>query len=277
MGQMHGFADQLLAEGSPSGAPSGVSAFGSVGSLAAGITGHLNLAPFELVAGLGYASESYSDTEMKGAFTAAAKLRYTHMFGERLGGFSEVGGFYSPDSNYRFSRNYANGSGTATGNGSASGRQAYGFARLGMLINVTANDQLTQSIEIGRQILHTGSYSEALSPTNPFEASVSGSSSTMNVFKLREKWVHAFTQTIDAAIWGAWAHGFSYRDGSQLNIGGVGTLSPQVSGRLNWLEYGARVGYRVNQKAKVSAFVNGVTGGDIGARTHVGVNLEMFF
>ncbi|VVE28686.1 HAF family extracellular repeat-containing protein [Pandoraea communis] len=277
MGQMHGFADQMLGEGAPSGAPSGVSAFGSVGSLAAGITGHLNLAPFELVAGLGYASESYSDTEMKGAFTAAAKLRYAYMLDDRIGWFGEAGGFYSPDSNYRFSRNYANGSGTATGSGSASGRQAYGFARLGMLINVTANDQLTQSLEIGRQVLHTGSYSEVLSPANPFEASMPASSSTMNVLKLREKWVHAFTSTIDAAIWGAWAHGFSYRDGSQLNVGGVGALSPQVSNRLNWVEYGARVGYRVNRKAKVSAFVNGVAGADVGARTHVGLNLEMFF
>ncbi|RRW89207.1 hypothetical protein [Pandoraea apista] len=277
MGQMHGFADQMLGEGSLSGAPSGVSAFGSVGSLAAGITGHVNLAPFELVAGLGYASERYSDTEMKGAFTAAAKLRYTYRFDDRIGWFGEAGGFYSPDSNYRFSRQYANGTSTATGSGSASGRQAYGFARLGVLINVSANDQLTQSLEIGRQVLHTGSYGEVLSPANPFEANMQASSSTMNVFKLRAKWAHALTSSIDAAIWGAWAHGFGYRDSSQLNVGGVGALSPQVPDRLNWMEYGARLGYQVNKKAKVSAFVNGVTGADIGSRAHVGVNLEMFF
>ncbi|PTE02758.1 hypothetical protein EIL82_11705 [Pandoraea apista] len=277
MGQMHGFADQMLGEGKISDSPSGVAAFGAVGSLAAGITGHLNLAPFELVAGVGYASESYADTEMRGAFTAAAKLRYAHMFDERFGWFGELGGFFSPDSNYRFSRNYANGSGTATGSASASGRQAYGFGRLGMLINVTANDQLTQSIELGRQVLRTSSYSEVLSPGNPFEASMGASSSTMNLLKIREKWVHAFTSTVDAAVWGAWAHGFSYRDGSRLNVSGVGSLSPQVSSQLNWFEYGARVGYKMSRKAKVSAFVNGVSGGDVGSRTHVGVNFEMFF
>lgn len=283
MGQMHGFADQMLGEGQMSGAsgtsgsPGGVAAFGSVGSLSAGITGHLNLAPFEIVAGVGYASETYADTQMKGAFTAALKLRYEHRFGARFGGFGEIGGFYSPDSNYRFSRNYANGSGAATGSGNASGRQAYGFARLGMLIDVTENDQFTQSIEFGRQVMHTSTYSEVLSPGNPFEASMAPSSSTMNVFKIREKWVHAFTSNVDAAIWGAWAHGFNYRDGSQLNVGGIGSLSPQVSSRLNWLEYGARVGYRMTKKAKVSAFVNGVAGGDVGSRTHVGVNFEMFF
>ncbi|VVE87658.1 hypothetical protein [Pandoraea bronchicola] len=277
MGQMHGFADQMLGEGKISDSPSGVAAFGSVGSLAAGITGHLNLAPFELIAGVGYASERYADTEMKGAFTAAAKLRYTHMFDERFGWFGELGGFFSPDSNYRFSRNYANGAGTATGSASASGRQAYGFGRLGMLINVTANDQLTQSIELGRQVLRTSSYSEVLSPGNPFEASMGASSSTMNLLKIRQKWVHAFTSTIDAAVWGAWAHGFSYRDGSQLTVSGAGSLTPQVSSQLNWFEYGARVGYKMSRRAKVSAFVNGVAGGDVGSRTHVGVNFEMFF
>ncbi|VVE15171.1 HAF family extracellular repeat-containing protein [Pandoraea aquatica] len=286
MGQMHGFADQMLGEGQmssasgtsgASGPTGGVAAFGAVGSLAAGITGHLNLAPFEIVAGVGYASETYGDTQMKGAFTAALKLRYEHRLGERFGWFGEIGGFYSPDSNYRFSRNYANGAGTATGSANASGRQAYGFARLGMRIDATDSDQFSQSIELGRQVMRTSTYSEVLSPGNPFEASMGASSSTMNVLKIREKWVHAFTSSIDAALWGAWAHGFNYRDGSQLNVGGIGSLTPQVSSRLNWLEYGARVGYLMTKKAKVSAFVNGVAGGDVGSRTHVGVNLEMFF
>lgn len=283
MGQMHGFADQMLGEGQISGASGtsgsagGIAAFGSLGSLSAGITGHLNLAPFEIVAGVGYASETYADTQMKGAFTAALKLRYERPLGGRFGWFGEIGGFYSPDSNYRFSRDYANGSGTATGSGNASGRQAYGFARLGMRIDVSESDQFTQSVELGRQVMRTSTYSEVLSPSNPFEASMGPSSSTMNVFKIREKWVHAFTSTVEAALWGAWAHGFNYRDGSQLNVGGIGSLAPQVSSRLNWLEYGARVGYRVTKKAKVSAFVNGVAGGDVGARTHVGVNFEMFF
>jgi len=286
MGQMHGFADQMLGEGQmsrasgtsgASGPTGGVAAFGAVGSLAAGITGHLNLAPFEIVAGVGYASETYADTQMKGAFTAALKLRYEHRLSERFGWFGEIGGFYSPDSNYRFSRSYANGSGTATGSANASGRQAYGFARLGMRIDATDNDQFSQSIELGRQVMRTSTYSEVLSPGNPFEASMGASSSTMNVFKIREKWVHAFTSSIDAAVWGAWAHGFNYRDGSQLNVGGIGSLTPQVSSRLNWVEYGARVGYLMTKKAKVSAFVNGVAGGDVGSRTHVGVNLEMFF
>ncbi|MCE4063390.1 hypothetical protein LXM60_24615 [Pandoraea sputorum] len=283
MGQMHGFADQMLGEGQMSrasgttGPTGGVAAFGAVGSLSAGITGHLNLAPFEIVAGVGYASETYADTKMKGAFTAALKLRYEHRLGERFGWFGELGGFYSPDSDYRFSRNYANGSGTATGSANASGRQAHGFARLGMLIDATDNDQFSQSIELGRQVMRTSTYSEVLSPGNPFEASMGASSSTMNVLKIREKWVHAFTSSIDAAVWGAWAHGFNYRDGSQLNVSGIGSLTPQVSSRLNWVEYGARVGYLMTKKAKVSAFVNGVAGGDVGSRTHVGVNLEMFF
>ncbi|WP_169055401.1 hypothetical protein [Rhizobium sp. P44RR-XXIV] len=277
MGQMHGFADQMLQEGTAFGTPSSVSAFGSVGSASAGLSGHVDLEPFEVMAGIGYASEDYPGASMDGAFIAAAKLRYTHMFDARFGAFGEIGGFYSPDSDYHFSRTYANGAGTAMGSGKASGEQAYGFARIGTLIKLTPDDQFAPSFELGRQTLHTSSYNEVLSSVNPFDASMPASSSTMDLFKLRGQWVHDFTSKIEGSVWGAWAHGFNYHDGSQLNVGGLGSLSPQTSGSLDWAEYGVRVDYKLTEKMKVAAFVNGVAGGDVGSRAHVGADVSLHF
>ncbi|MGZ9722005.1 hypothetical protein [Rhizobium miluonense] len=277
MGQMHGFADQMLQEGTAFGTPSSVSAFGSVGSASAGLSGHVDLEPFEVMAGVGYASEDYPGASMEGAFIAAAKLRYTHMFDARYGAFGEVGGFYSPDSDYHFSRTYANGAGTAMGSGKASGEQAYGFARIGTLIKLTPDDQFAPSFELGRQTLHTSSYNEVLSSVNPFDASMPASSATMELFKLRGQWVHDFTSKIEGSVWGAWAHGFNYHDGSQLNVGGLGSLSPQTSGSLDWAEYGVRVDYKLTEKMKVAAFVNGVAGGDVASRAHVGLDVAVRF
>jgi hypothetical protein len=51
----------------------------------------------------------------------------------------------SPSGSYNFSRTYANGAGHAIGSGQLSGEQAYGFGRIGGLVNVTLADEFAPS------------------------------------------------------------------------------------------------------------------------------------
>jgi hypothetical protein len=214
---------------------------------------------------------------MNDAFMAAAKLRYLQMFNERYGLFGEIGGFYSPSGTYDFSRTYANGAGFARGTDQVSGEQGYGFGRIGALINVTPADEFAPSLEIGRQSLQTGSYSELFSAINPFEAYLSSSYSALDVFKARAQWTHSFTSAIDATVWAAWAHGFDYYDGSRLIVDSIGTFTPQYSSTLNWAEYGVRVGYKLNEMITASVFVNGVAGDITGSKAHVGGGVSVKF
>jgi len=214
---------------------------------------------------------------MNEAFLAAAKLRWVSSPAAMFALFGEAGGFVSPSGTYSFSRTYANGAGTATGVGTTSGSQYYGFGRLGAVAAIGAADEFAPSLELGRQALQLGGYSETVSLTDPFEAEVAASTTAMDVFKARAQWTHRFDARFDATVWGAYAHGFAISDSSIAAVSGFGALTSSTPSALNWGEYGARVGYKLNDKIALAAFVDGVAWAGLGSKMHVGGVLEVKF
>ena len=60
-------------------------------------------------------------------------------------------------------------------------------------------------------------------------------------------------------------------------VAGMGESVGEAKG-ANWLEYGARLGYRINRRLSVNAFFNGVTGDRYtGHSLHGGLGLKVGF
>lgn len=58
---------------------------------------------------------------------------------------------------------------------------------------------------------------------------------------------------------------------------GIGVLAGGAV-NANWLEYGARLGYRFTKQASVDVFANGISGDKaIGNSVHVGLDLRYRF
>ena len=85
---------------------------------------------------------------MSDGLLAAGALRYVYDLNNKTHLFGEVGGWHSPTGTYRFSRLYANGAGTATGIDS-SGTRSYVFGRFEAAFDVTPDDEVALSGELG--------------------------------------------------------------------------------------------------------------------------------
>jgi hypothetical protein len=56
-----------------------------------------------------------------------------------------------------------------------------------------------------------------------------------------------------------------------------GTIAPYPIPNSSWFEYGARIGYRVNERLVVDAFAVGVAGGAPGNTIHGSIGLRYLF
>jgi hypothetical protein len=193
--------------------------------------------------------------------------------------FAEIGGWGSLNASLTFTRPYANGAGTAQGQATTgSSSLAYVFGRAGAAWNPLPADEVAPSLELGNQWLNTGSYAEAISPGNPFNALGGGATDRMLVGKARAQWTHAFTPAIDATVWAAGAYALTASNSLVLSVPGVGTFAPSGLGHPAWAEYGVRVGYTVASNITVDAFANGVSGGrGIGTSAHGGLDVRISF
>ncbi len=97
------------------------------------------------------------------------------------------------------------------------------------------------------------------------------------MLRLGGQYTHLFGGQYEVNVSAAVAYGFNETSGSQWNIADFGQVAPYPIGNSVWCEWGARVGYRFNQRMVVDAFLIGTLGGQIGTTIHGGVGLRYLF
>ena len=95
----------------------------------------------------------------------------------------------------------------------------------------------------------------------------------MGVAKLGGQWTHLLTDRIETQFNLGVARSFGSRSGLNGALGAQNLLSERV-----WAEYGARIGYRVQQNFVVDAFADGTLGGrPVGNTVHGGIGARYSF
>jgi hypothetical protein len=254
------------------------SGFGAVGSLALGAHGRWGLSnQLTLMGGFSYNQYSASGISVYNAPTVAASLVYDFVNWGRSRPFLEFGGGVTPYEEVHYSRSYANGLTTATGYARAINRNAAIFGRVGWVARLTPIDEAAVYGDLSRNWMQTGGYSEATTAVNPFPATVPPGLDTLNVARIGAQYTHLFFGNFEANVGGALAYGFNAGSGAPFNVFDFGTIAPYPIQNSTWFEYGARIGYRMNERLVVDGFVVGTAGGAPGNTIHGGIGLRYFF
>lgn len=280
--QEFGMAAQLLGANERLEAGSGVSVFGAGGTGGSADGGAAFRAAFasdfSLLGGVGVANEAYANVRTGNTVMVALALRYVHDDGGDWRPYVEIGAWGVPSATFSFSRSYLNGAGVAVGSASASADKFYVYGRAGAAYSPQPGLEAAASVEIGHAELYTGSFAEALSSANPFEASGGAANDRLTVAKIRAQLTQAITSKLDLTVWAAGAFGFDGSTGLVADVDGFGPIRPNAAGHPTWAEYGGRLGLQIAPHTALSAFFDGVSGGDgIGTDVRVGGALSFSF
>jgi hypothetical protein len=253
------------------------SGFGSLGSLAFGLQGRWGLSPnLTFIGGASYNQWSGQGIAVSDAPTAAGSLVYDFNWGSSRP-FLQFGGGITPYENVSTTRAYPYGAGEAVGYSTAIDRNLSVFGRAGWLDRVTPIDEAAVYGDIGRNWMQTGAFSDATTQFNPYPESAPTGLDTLNIVRLGGQWTHLFNGVIEVNGSGAVAHSFGAGPGTFVNIYDFGPIAPGAVPNSTWFEYGARIGYRVNNNFAVDAFLLGTAGGQVGDTLHGGLALRFSF
>ena len=253
-----------------------VSAFGSVGSFSAGFHGRKQLTPnLSIVGGASFNQYRNGGVNVTSApiFTGLFRYDFTDLGASRP--FVEVGGVLSPAQRVVSIRNYGFGAGLAAGRGTTSVTSSSVFGRLGWVWRLSPQDEVAAAVELSQGWQRFGGYAEggAGLPSNPLPLFTGGGSDRMGVVKVGAQWTHLLTDRIETQINLGVAKSFGSRSGLNSVFGGRSLLSEHV-----WAEYGARLGYRIQQNFVVDIFADGTLGGrPIGNTVHGGIAARYSF
>jgi hypothetical protein len=284
MTQHHSLVAQALSPSDVAGEGNQVGLFASVGSQSVGGAGRISLTHgftasatiFETSAT--YDGHAYGQAILHSSITYGGSLRWLQPSG-KIQPFAEVGGWIAPNADLEFRRAYANGSASAVGVSKPSGNLSYYYGRTGVVIKLRSIGRLTASGELGRELLRTGSYDEALSNADPFEAHYGLASDRLTVVKAQTAWTYDLTEKIGINLNGIYGHGFAHRSSLAVFVPGIGTLSPRGLRDATWIEYGGSVSFRFLPHASVALFASGITGNQeqVGTETHIGAAIRANF
>jgi probable HAF family extracellular repeat protein len=283
MAQQHGLAAAFLGETLPLDVQNEADTFGLIGSAVSGAGSRIGPGDgFSLRVALGYTEQAVSGVKQDGAMMGSLSARYVYDYVDtaqiRWRPLVEMGGWLAPNLALNFSRSYANGNDVAVGDGSTHGTAWYGYARVGGAFSITDRDTWVVSGETGRQRLATGGWQEAVSAANPLNAEVAASTTGQWLGKLRSQWTHVFSDRLEATLTLAGVRVLGTDGTVPVNVADVGVYSPGLRSGTLWMEYGARVGWRIG-RATLDAFVGGVTGDadSVGTSIHAGLGARVRF
>jgi hypothetical protein len=254
------------------------SGFGSVGSLALGAHRRLGLSDqLTAMGGVSYNQWQSGGISVYDAPTVAGSLVYDFSNWGSSRPFVEAGGGLTPYEQVKYSRNYANGYGVALGTATAVDRDLSLFARLGWLARLTPTDEAAVYGDLSRNWMQTGGYAEAMTAINPSPETVAPGLATLNVARVGGQITHLFNGNIEANVSAGVAYGFGAGSGTFVDVYDIGPIAPNALPNTTWLEYGARVGYRLSDRLVVDAFVVGTAFGEVGTTVHGGIGLRYAF
>src|SRR5574337_724779 len=255
------------------------SGFGAIGSYALGAHGRWGLSDnVTVMGGFSYGEYSADNATVSNAPTVAGSLVYDFVNWGRSRPFLEAGVGLTPYSEVSYTRPYFNGDVTSVGHAKAINRNAAIFGRVGWVDRLTPIDEAAVYADISRNWMTTGGYTEATTTgVNPYPATVQQGLDTLNVVRVGAQYTHLFYGKVEGNVSAAVAYGFDGNFGSAVNIFDFGTVSPYPIGNSAWVEYGARIGYRLKDRMVLDAFVVGTFGGEIGSTIHGGLGLRYMF
>ena len=252
--------------------------FASVGSFALGGDGRWSLSDaLTFIGGVSYNQWSASGITVYNAPTAAGALVYDFVNWGSSRPFLEVGAALTPYEQVNTTRTYANGLTNGYGYSTATDRNVSMFGRAGWVDRLTPIDEAAAYVDLGRSWMATGGSSEATTAINPFPATVPPGLATLNVARLGAQYTHLFGGNIETNVSVAVAYGFGASSGAPFSVSDFGSIAPGAIGNSAWFEYGARVGYRFNDRLVVDAFLLGTAGGEAGNFVHGGVGVRYSF
>ena len=282
MAQMQAYADPLIrlpyrfAASGPE--QSSAEVFASAGSASGGLNARwFNGEGLTLRGGLAALTGSAPGADFRSSFLAAGSANYVIGEFAHFSPFVEAGGAIAPKASFDLQRSYMNGFNPVTVKGQTTGSWSYAYASLGGAFDFSTATQAALSLELGRYGLSTGGYAEAAGAGNPFNASMSSGRDSMGAVKFAGQVTHQLSDEVDLGLRMAAARGGKPSSEVSVAVAGMGESVGEAKG-ANWLEYGARLGYRINRRLSVNAFFNGVTGDRYtGHSLHGGLGLKVGF
>ena len=254
------------------------SGFGSIGSFSLGGHGRWNLTnELTAIGGFAYSNYSADGVSVTNAPTFAGSLVYDFVNWGRSRPFVEAGLAVTPYEDVNYSRSYFNGTSYAIGNGKAVNRNAAAFGRVGWVDRVTPIDEAAVYADLSRSWMSSGGYTEATTGLNPYPATVASGLDTLNIARIAAQYTHLFASKFEVNVSAGLAYGFGGHSGSVYNVFDFGTFAPYPIQNSYWLEYGGRVGYRLQDRMVIDAFVIGTVGGQVGNTIHGGLGLRYLF
>jgi fibronectin-binding autotransporter adhesin len=254
------------------------SGFGSIGSYALGAHGRHSLTDeLTVIGGFSYGEYSADGVTVSNAPSVAGSLIYDFVNWGRSRPFVEVGGGATPFEDVQYSRTYQNGASVGTGYGKAINRNLGIFGRVGWVDRLTPIDEAAVYGDISRSWMIAGGYTEGAGLGNPYPATVQTGLDTLNVARVGGQYTHLFNGNIEVNVSAAVAYGFDAGSGNQFSVVDFGAIAPYPIANSYWLEYGGRVGYRLNNKVVLDAFLLGTAFGEIGWTIHGGAALRYLF
>jgi hypothetical protein len=252
------------------------SAFGSAGSFSAGVHGRKELTDsLSLLAGLAYTQYGEGGYNVTSAPIGAFALRYDFTDRGSSRPFFDIGTILTPWEKVRYARSYPTSLGavTVTGETDASNYAIYG--RAGWISRLSPRDEVAASVEFWQLWQRVAGYSDPAIAFNPFDARIASGIDRTSLVKIGGQWTHLFGNSLEANVNGGYVRSFASHTGIAATVTGHGIVVPTI-GNQGWLEYGGRLGFRINRGWIVDLFANGTLGPQpVGNTIHGGVGLRV--
>src|SRR6202012_4645470 len=128
-----------------------ISAFGSAGSLSAGIHGRKELTPnLSLLAGIAYTQYSEGGYSVTSAPIGAFALRYDFVDWGSSRPFFDIGAILTPFEKVRYTRSYLTSLGAVTLDSETNSANYGAYGRAGWVSRLSPRDEIAASVEVGQ-------------------------------------------------------------------------------------------------------------------------------
>jgi len=249
----------------------------SFGSVTGGAHGRHSLTDaVTLIGGVSYGEYSERGASISSSFTLAAALRIdpAHMGSSRP--FAEIGGVVSPNQASDYARTYVNGAGTTTGRGSTRSTNYSVHATLGWVTRLSPIDEIAATLQATQSWQRVDGYAEATGAANPFEAAFADGTDKMTILSANAQFTHLFGRRLEFNLNGGVSRSIQSSSGIAAVVAGVGGVGAAPPPGLAWFETGGRLGYRLNPRITIDAFINAVLGpAAIGSSAHGGLGFRV--
>ena len=175
-----------------------------------------------------------------------------------------------------YQRSYATGQAPAAGLGSTRDYEFGVQVTAGWVDRITPRDEAAVSVSYARTWQLVDGYNEQTGPGNPFAAAVPKGADVMNVASVNAQYTHLFGRRIEADVNGGVDFAISPQSGLRPTIAGfaISTVQPNFV----YYQVGGRLGYRVNHRLTVDAFVDGIVAPrEVQSSVHGGIDARWTF